>query len=55
MDYKEGLDHEFAEKECIIKEKEALDDEDLESKRVGRMERGILISSISLRDSSCHL
>lgn len=47
------MDHEFAEKECIIKEKEAWADEDLGSKRVGRGERGIWISSISLRDPTC--
>lgn len=41
MDYKAGLDQRFSEKECIIKEKEAWDEEDLGSKSVGRMERGI--------------
>lgn len=41
MNYKEGLDYWFAEKECIMKEKEVWNEEDLESRRLGRMERDI--------------
>lgn len=40
VDYEGGLDHEFAEKEYIIKEKEGWYDEHLENKRAGRMDRG---------------